>query len=193
VTALRETHVIVNGSPVYEFTLDVDATSHAPYSTTIRQRTPRFMTAAVLPGAVVGVIVDPIDREHLAIDWEARREAPQPDIEDSATPIARPSVRDVDRLLKVGRAARAVVISMHDAGDMSELGLVEVGRDGDDDRLFVIDMEVQQAGMDPYEVRVAHRVPERLVGKIGPRTKLAVAVDRSDDHAVAIDWEALHR
>jgi len=71
------------------------------------------------------------------------------------------------------------------------LGLVEVGAPGDDDRLFIIGLEMKQAGLAPYEVRVAHRVPERLLGRVGPRTRVDVAVDRDDDHAVAIDWESV--
>ncbi len=74
---------------------------------------------------------------------------------------------------------------------MSELGLVEVGVAGDDDRLFIIGLEVKQAGLSPYDVRVAHPVPERLLGRVGPRSQVDVAVDRDDDHAVAIDWSSV--
>ena len=80
---------------------------------------------------------------------------------------------------------------MEDAGDMSELGLVEVGVPGDDDRLFIIGLEVKQAGMSAYDVRVAHRIPERLLGRVGPRSRVDVAVDRDDDHVVAIDWTSV--
>ena len=100
-------------------------------------------------------------------------------------------VRDIEELLRTGRRATALIISMEDAGDMSELGLVEVGAAGDDDRLFVIGLEVKQSGMSPYEVRVAHRIPERLLGRVGPRTRVDVGVDRDDDNAVAIDWDTI--
>lgn len=195
IASIRETGVLVNNSPVLELGLDVDTSAHAPYQLTIRQRVPMHALGAVAPGTEVTVVVDPADRERLAIDFTGSiaTPAPTPPMEDAAREIARPAVRDVERLLRVGRAATAVVISMRDAGDMSELGLVQVGEPGDDDRLFVIDMEVDQAGLDPYEVRVAHRVPERLVGRVGPRTRLKVAVDRGDDHAVAIDWSDLTR
>jgi hypothetical protein len=192
VTSVRGLGVRVNGASVLELGLDVDVTSHAPYSTVVRQRVPLFW-GRVDPGSRVGVVVDPADPQHLAIDWDATVEGP-PAVDSSEAVASSPppsSVRDAEDLLRVGRTARAVIISMTDAGDMSELGLVEVGSPGDGDALFVVDMEVQQAGLDPYEVRVAHRVPEHLVGRVGPRTKVRVAVDRDDDHAVAIDWSSV--
>jgi hypothetical protein len=196
VTSIRSLGVRVNGDPVLELGLDVDVISHAGFSTTIRQRVPLFW-GHLTPGARVGVVVDPADRQRLAIDWDATVEGPPATTPMAVTvdaPLPDPSpFRDAEHLLRVGRSARAVIISMTDAGDMSELGLVEVGSERDDDRLFVVDMEVQQAGLDPYEVRVAHRVPEHLLGRVGPRTRVRVAVDRDDDHAVAIDWSSVGR
>lgn len=190
ITSLRETGVSVNNSPVIEFGLDVDAAVHAPYSTTIRQRAPRLLIGSFSPGSTVAVVVDPADRDRLAIDWE---EGTRPSPDSSAEPLPQDTIRDPADLLRTGRAASAVVISMEDAGDMSELGLVEVGSPAEDDRLFIIGLEVKQPGLDAYEVRVAHRVPERLLGRVGPRTRVEVAVDRDDDHAVAIDWESVSR
>jgi len=191
ITSLAETGVTVNGSPIIEFGLDVDTTPHAPYATTIRQRTPRLLLGAFLPGATVAVRVDPTDREHLAIDWEATTEVGSRPTTSTTTTPSTTGVRDAEELLREGRHATALITSMEDAGDMSELGLVEVGASGDDDRLFIIGLEVKQAGMSPYDVRVAHPVPERLLGRVGPRSRVDVAVDRGDDHAVAIDWKSV--
>lgn len=192
VRSIRSIGVMVNGAPVLELELDVDVVSHAPYTTTIRQRVPQFW-GPLAPGTTVGVVVDPVDPEHLAIDWDATVAGPpgEPRLEAESVEPDTDRVRDAERLLRTGRRARAVIISMTDARDMSELGLVEVGQPGEDDRLFIVDMEVQEAGLDPYEVRVAHRVPERLVGRVGPRTKVAVAIDRVDETAVAIDWTSV--
>lgn len=191
VTSLDKTGVQVNGTPVLVIGLDVDTPSHAPYSTTIRQRVPLFDAGSLRRGESVAVVVDRSDREHLAIDWDAEIDAPAPEVETTAPPAAASMVRDLEHLLRVGRQARAMITSMEDAGDMSELGLVEVGSPGDDDRLFIIGLEVQQAGLDPYDIRVAHRVPEHLLGRVGPRTRVKVAIDRSDDSAVAIDWASV--
>jgi hypothetical protein len=191
IASLGETGVTVNGSPVIEFGLDVDTSAHPPYSTTIRQRAPRLLLGAFLPGSTVTVLVDPADRQHLAIDWEAGAGAVSPEV-SQPTPVATAGgVRDIEELLRTGRRATALITSMEDAGDMSELGLVEVGTPGDDDRLFIIGLEVKQSGLSPYEVRVAHRMPERLLGRVGPRTRVDVGVDRDDDHAVGIDWDTI--
>jgi hypothetical protein len=191
ITSVGETGVTVNGSPVIEFGLDVDSSAHTPYSATIRQRAPRLLLGAFLPGSTVTILVDPADRAHLAIDWQAGAEVVAPSVpQPTPTPTAG-GVREIEELLSSGRRATALIISMEDAGDMSELGLVEVGTAGDDDRLFIIGLEVKQSGMSPYEVRVAHRVPERLLGRVGPRTRIDVGVDRDDDHAVAIDWNTI--
>lgn len=192
ITSLGTTGVRVNGIPVLEVGLDVDVSSHAPYAVTVRQLAPAVgAEGRPAPGARVGVVVDRADRETLAIDWDAVP-SPVPAPEAVAAHSLSAPV-DAARLLQVGRRAKAVIISMSDAGGMSELGLVEVGSPGKDDRLFVVDMEVQQAGMDAYEVRVAHRVPERVVGRVGPRTRVEVSVDHQDDHAVAIDWDSVGR
>jgi hypothetical protein len=188
ITSLGETGVTVNGSPVVEFGLAVDTTAHAPFSTTIRQRTPRLLAGAFVPGTTVAVLVDSDDREHLAIDWAAGLQPSAPSPVPSVDEPGSGSVRDAESLLRTGRGATALVTSMEDAGDMSELGLVEVGAAGDDDRLFIIGLEVKQPGLGVYEVRIAHRVPERLLGRVGPRTRVDVAVDRNDDQVVAIDW-----
>lgn len=193
ITSLGETGVTVNGSPMIEFGLDVDTAAHAPYSITIRQRAPRLLLGAFLPGSTVAVRVDPADREHLAIDWEAGTEVAPPPTPPANTAKMTGGVRDAEDLLRTGRHATALITSMEDAGDMSELGLVEVGAPGEDDRLFIIGLEVKQAGLAPYEVRVAHRIPERLLGRVGPRTRVDVAVDRDDEKAIAIDWESVRR
>jgi len=191
ITSLAETGVTVNGSPVIEFGLDVDSSAHPPYSATIRQRAPRLLIGAFLPGSTVTVLVDPADRQHLAIDWQSGATAAAPAVHEPTPATSAGGIRDIEELLRTGRRATALITSMEDAGDMSELGLVEVGTSGDDDRLFIIGLEVKQSGLSPYEVRVAHRVPERLLGRVGPRTRVEVGVDRDDDHAVGIDWDTI--
>jgi len=193
ITSVTETGIIVNGERVIEFRLDVDSTAHSPLSVTIRQRAPRLLIGAFSSGAIVAVLVDPTDREHVTIDWEATADVVSPPTVSPPTPPTAKSVRDADDLLRYGRRATALITSMEDSGDTSELGLVEVGRTGDDDRLFIVGLEIRQAGLTPYEIRIAHRVPERLLGRVGPRTRVDVAVDRDNDRAVAIDWSSVGR
>ena len=191
ITSLGETGVTVNGSPIIEFGLDVDTPAHAPYATTIRQRTPRLLLGGLLPGSSVAILADPTNREHVAIDWQAAIEVESGPTTSGTAPLPTMGTRNAEELLREGRHATALITSMEDAGDMSELGLVEVGAVGDDDRLLIIGLEVKQAGMSPYDVRVAHPVPERLLGRVGPRSRVDVAVDRDDDNAVAIDWTSI--
>lgn len=193
ITSLRETGVAVNGSPVIEFGLKVDVTAHAPYSVAIKQRAPRLLMGSFPPGSVVAIVADPADAQHLAIDWEQGVDPVQRSPLAADEPVAIGEMRDSQELLETGRRATAMIVSMEDAGDMSELGLVEIGAPGDDDRLMVIGLDVKQPGLDSYEVRVAHRVPEHLLGRVGPRTRVDVAVDRGDEQAVAIDWNSIAR
>lgn len=190
VTSVAGTGVRINGEPVVQVGLEVDVVSHAPYSVTVRQRLPLFW-GPLAPGSVVGVVVDPTNRDHLAIDWDAPASGSPAGAPVSEIVVPGPSVVDAEELIRSGRHAKAMIISMADAGDMSELGLIEVGMPGEDDRMFIVDMEVQEAGLDPYEVRLMHRVPQRLLGKVGPRTRVRVAIDRADDHVVAIDWSSV--
>lgn len=191
VVSVRGAGLRVNGQLVVDVELAVEVDGPDPYTTTIRQLVPGFW-GPLHPGMVVGVVVARDDPSHLAIDWDAEV-APRSPSADTVEEGHPNPIRDVDGLLRVGRRAKAIIISMRDAGDMSELGLVEVGSLGDDDRLFIVDMEIQLAGLESYEVRVAHPVPERLVGRVGPRTKVDVAIDREDDQAVAIDWSSVSR
>lgn len=178
----------IGAEKVFTIELQIDAGQGDPYRATIRQRVPAFW-GPLDPGSPVGVRIDPHDPQRLAIDWDV----PMPITPPEPEPPVADTSQDVDDLAQRGRRARAVIISLEPADEMIELGVVEVGSPDDDGALHVIDMEVQQAGLDPYEVRVAQRVPTRLVGRIGPRTRVTVGVDRDDESVVAIDWTSLAR
>lgn len=189
VMAATPTAFRIGAEKVFAIELEVDAGQGDPYRATIRQRVPAFW-GPLDPGSPVGVRIDPHDPQRLAIDWDVPMPITPPEPEPPAAAAAAP---EVDDLAWRGRRARAVIISLEPADEMIELGVVEVGSADDDGPLHVIDMEVQQAGLDPYEVRVAQRVPTRLVGRIGPRTRVEVGVDRDDESLVAIDWASLAR
>ena len=74
------------------------------------------------------------------------------------------------------------------AGDISELGVAPPDDAHPDDRLYILELEVKLPGRSPYPVRIGHRLPERLYGRVGPGMIIPVAVDRDDDQSVAIDW-----
>ncbi|MEX0826653.1 MAG: hypothetical protein WD184_07905 [Acidimicrobiia bacterium] len=196
ITSVGDTGVTINNDPVLIFGLDVDVPG-SPATAEIRQRTPRFVVGAVIPGSTVQVVADPKDPSVVAIDWT---QAPQPGAgvvggvgpgmdeisEQMGEPVA--GVGSAAELLRKGRRGTAVIRSATDSGDISDLGLVDSTDAGRDDRIYVFDLEVKLPGRSPYQARVGHRVPERLYGKVAPGMEIEVAVDRDNDQEVAIDW-----
>jgi hypothetical protein len=201
VTSLGETGVTINNDPVLAFGLDLDLPG-SPATTEIRQRMPRFLLGAVLPGAQVEVVAHPDDPSRVAIDWTvaprpgagfpgARVASPGPGMERISENMGEPvtGVSSAAETLRKGRRGTAVIRSAKDSGDISDLGVVDETDPGRDDRIYVLELEVKLPGRSPYVARVGHRVPERLFGRIGPGMNLEVAVDRDDEQGVAIDWE----
>lgn len=201
VTSVGETGVTINNDPVLAFGLAVDIPG-SPTATQIRQRMPRFLMGAVLPGAEVDVVADSEDPSRVAIDWTV---APRPGAGAARMAAASPGqgmeqisenmgepvtgVSSAAETLRKGRRGTAVIKSAKDAGDISDLGVVGSTDPGRDDRIYILELEVKLPGRSPYPARVGHRVPERLFGRIGPGMTVDVAVDRDDDQDVAIDWE----
>jgi hypothetical protein len=198
ITSIGDTGVTINNDPVLVFGLDLDVTG-SPATAEIRQRTPRFVVGAVLPGSTVQVVADPDDPTVVAIDWT---QAPQPGAGVAGAGAVGPGMEAISaemgepvagvgsaaELLRKGRRGTAVIRSATDSGDISDLGLVDSADPGRDDRIYIFDLEVKLPGRSPYEARIGHRVPERLYGKVAPGMEIVVAVDRDDDQEVAIDW-----
>jgi len=185
VVAIGDTGITVNNDPVVAFTLDVTVDDAPSYRVEIRQLMSRLMMGAVMPDAQLSVLVDPSAPDRVAIDWSATpEEAPQAGAQKF-------NVSSAADTLRLGRPGTAVITSMKDLGDISDLGVVPEGAPGDDDRVFLIEMSVKLSGRSPYDATVGHRVPLHLAGKVGPRTEVVVGVDRDDDQGVAIDWEKL--
>jgi hypothetical protein len=200
ITSVGDTGVTINNDPVLAFGLDLQVPG-SPASTELRQRMPRFLLGAVLPGAEVDVVADPDNPTRVAIDWTVAPRAgvgggspaaavPGPGMEKISENMGEPvtGVSSAAETLRTGRRGTAVVRSAKDAGDISDLGVVDASDAGRDDRIYVLELDVKLPGRSPYVARVGHRVPERLFGKIGPGMSLDVAVDRDDDQGVAIDW-----
>ncbi|MEK7252246.1 MAG: hypothetical protein AAB198_03185 [Actinomycetota bacterium] len=192
IVAVGDTGVTVNNDPVAAFTLDVAVDDGIPYRVHIRQLVSRVLMGAVLPGSRVGVVVDPVERELVTIDWSQAHEAPPSNPSGGGVPnLEGAKVGSAAELLSRGRRGTAVITAMQDMGDISDLNLAEPGSAGDDDRVFLVQLEVKLPGRQAYAATIGHRVPERFVGKVGPRTTVDVAVGRDDDQEVAIDWDAV--
>ncbi len=196
IAEVSETGLTINNEPVFAFELDVDVSGRARYRVEVKQRTPRMAVGAVLPGSTLNVAVDPNDPNNVAIDWfrmppqAAEAPATPPSVADVVQALPASPRRSMEELLSTGRRVSARLTAVQDAGDMSDLGLVPDAAPGSDDRLFLITLDILRPGMDPQSVTVGHRVPERLVGRIGPGAEVEAAQDRDDPTAVAIDWDA---
>lgn len=187
VQAMGDTGVTINEAPVVEFTLDVTLEGEEPFTVGIKQILPRLLVGAVVPGSTVSVIADTETRRDVAIDFSHSPGAPQP------SPAAKPTfeVSSAADLLRTGRRGTATIRAVTDLGDISDLEVVSEGSPNEDDRVYVVEMDVKLPGRQPFPVKIGHRVPIALYGKVGPGATVAVAVDRSNDQDVAIDWDTL--
>jgi hypothetical protein len=195
ITGIGETGVTINNDPVVAYDLDVTIGARR-FTTSLKQRTPRILIGAVLPGSVVSVAADPSDPEQVAIDWAtmpAKGPVPGAGLEDVSEKVGEPvaSITSAAETLRTGRKGTARITSARDAGDISDLGVVAEDGPDPDDRMYIFEMEVKLPGRDRYPVRIGHRVPERLFGKVGPGMTVPVGVSRDDDQDVAIDWSAV--
>ena len=200
ITSIADTGVTINNDPVLAFGLEVDIPG-SPRTIELKQRMPRFLLGAAIPGSKVEVVAHPEDPAKVAIDWSmppqpgagAAPAVPGPGMEKISERMGQPiaGVESAADLLRRGRRGTAVIKSAGDSGDISDLGIVDSSDAGRDDRIYILDLEVKLPGRTPYSARVGHRVPERLFGRIGPGMEIEVAVDRDDDQDVAIDWEAI--
>lgn len=190
IVAVGDSRVTINNDPVVKFVLDVVVGDGIPYRVETRQLVSRVLMGAVVPGTKVAVRVDPDRKDDVAIDWSQQPELPAGG-RGAGSPLAGGKVGSAAELLASGKRGTAVITGMQDMGDISDLGYVAADADAADDRMFVVQLEVKLPGRSPYAATVGHRVPERLVGRVGPRTTVDVAVGRSDDQEVAIDWDSV--
>ena len=151
-----------------------------PYPATVKQVVPMAALGSIRPGVSVGVVVDPVDPAKVVVDWtRGVREEPAR-LSDADPEALIAAIREIppDRrnlaaeTLARGRRGRATITLMQRMGELVDLGLAD-------------------EGWDTYPAQILHRVPDALVGRIGPGREVEVAVDRDDpEHQVAIDWEA---
>jgi hypothetical protein len=193
VTVSEATGITINGRAVARLDLEVTPRNEHPYSVRIRQQVPEGFGKAVEAGSRVPVRIHPGDRRQVAVEWaQVGRPADPGDGAQIVPPVPHGRRRSTADLLATGRRGSGGIKAMTRIGELVDLGLADPGDAGWEDDLFRITLEVKLPGFDPYEVTVAHRVPDRLVGRVGPGLRVPVAADR-DDHErnVAIDWDAV--
>ena len=205
-------------APEYKLGLQVTPPGGgAPYQVDTKALIPRIFVPMIVPGARVGVLINPNDPQKVTLDLSRMGENAGPgraaappggfsmDFDESGRPgagqiaalvggVRSGSVNSIsgsaDHLLATGTHGTAVITSAMPLGKTVR----DVNPAADpsrlDDPMWVFTVEVTVAGEKPFPAVFGHRVPVAKVASVAPGVKLAVAVDLSDRHnEVAIDWD----
>ncbi len=207
-------------APEYRLGLQVvPAGGGAPYEVSVKALIPRLFVPMVLPGAHVGVLIDPADPQKVSLDFgsisgaqtagEASVVGPSGGMnfsfDASGQPVAGetsavvgavrsgalPTIRgSAAELLATGTRCTAVITTAQPLGKTVR----DINPAADPSRLndpmWLFTAEVSMAGETPWPAVFGHRVPLDKVAEVAPGVKLAVAVDLADrNQEVAIDWD----
>jgi hypothetical protein len=203
-------------APDYKFVLQVTPAGGAPYRVETKALVPRLFIPMVVPGAHIGVLIDPADPMKVSLDfqsiggaWEGAQAggsggmdldfsaAGQPDTAGLAAVAG--AVRSgalashsgsADQLLATGTHGTAVITSAQPLG--KTVGQVNPTADPArrNDPVWLFTVEVSLAGRTPFPAVFGHRVPLDKLAMVAPGVKLAVAVGPTDEsNEVAIDWD----
>jgi hypothetical protein len=205
-------------APVYKLGLQVTPIggAGAPYQVEAKSAIPRLYIPMVLPGARIGVTIDPLNPMNVSPDFTrlgAAAPAPAPvapggfnmDFDASGRPAAgevaavATGVRSgtvntikgsADQLLATGTHGTAVVTTAMPLGKTVR----DINPAADPSRLndpvWIFTVEVTLAGQAPFPAVFGHRVPIAKLAAVAPGVKLAVAVNEANkNQEVAIDWD----
>ena len=202
-------------APRYKLGLRVTpAGGGAPYQTEVTALIPRIYAPMIVPGAQVGVFIDPTDPMKVGLDLSRFGGAGagagaggnmdfqfDPSGQPSAASLsalvgavstgAMPTHSDsAARLLATGVRGTAVITSCQPLGKTVRQINPNAEASHLDDPVWLFTLEVSIAGQAPFPAVFGHRVPVAKAGLIGPGQKLAVAVDMGNKNQdVAIDWD----
>lgn len=205
------------GAPVYKLGLLVTPPGGgAPYAVESKQAIPRLFLPMTVPGARIGVLVDPANAQHVAPDWQ-NYNSPAADsgaaadgsggidfdasgnpnigqvaafagaVRSGALPTHRGSAAE---LLATGTHGTAVVTSAMPLG--KTVKDINPGADPAtlNDPIWIFTVEVSLAGESPFPAVFGHRVPLDKLAVVAPGVKLSVAVNTANkNQEVAIDWD----
>jgi hypothetical protein len=204
-------------APVYKLGLLVTPPGGgAPYEAESKQAIPRLFVPMTLPGARIGVLVDPKNPMHVAPDWQnynnpagaaaagAAATGAEVDFDASGNPNlgqvaafagqvrsgALPThTGSAAQLLATGTHGTAVITSAMPLG--KTVGQVNPASDPAtlNDPIWVFTVEVTLAGQAPFPAMFGHRVPMDKLAFVSPGVGLSVAVNPANpNQEVAIDW-----
>ncbi len=204
-------------APVYKLGLLVTPPAGGPaYRATSKQAVPRLFVPMTLPGARIGVLVDPTNPQHVMPDWQnfnAAAGAPveatigtmslafdangNPNLGQAAAIAGAVSQGTMPTqqgsaaaLLATGIRCTATVTSAMPLGKFVR----DINPAADpaslNDPVWMFTVEVHMPGRPPFPGVFGHRVPTAKLSAVGPGVTLAVAVDPADpSQEIAIDWD----
>lgn len=205
-------------APVYKLGLLVTPPGGgAPYQAESKQAIPRLFVPMTLPGARIGVLVDPSNPLHVAPDWQnfnaAAGAGPAGPAADGTMDLdfdasGKPdmgeltafagAVRSGSMPTHAGSAAQLLATGTHGTATITTamplgktVGQVNPAADPAtlNDPVWIFTVEVELAGEAPFPAVFGHRVPIDKLAVVAPGVKLAVAVNPADkNQEVAIDW-----
>jgi hypothetical protein len=205
-------------APEYKFDLQVTpAAGGAAYAVQTKAIVPRLFIPMVVPGANVGVVIDPKDPSKVSIDFSTvgRNAATDAGVATAPggfamnfDPSGQPSAADLaalaggvrsgairqikgkaEELLATGTHGTAIITTAQPLG--KKVRDINPAADPSrlDDPMWLFTVEVSLAGQVPFPAVFGHRVPIAKVVTVAPGVKLAVAVGPDDHNEVAIDWD----
>jgi hypothetical protein len=206
-------------APVYKLGLQVTPIggAGAPYQVEAKSAIPRLFVPMVLPGARIGVMIDPLNSMNVTpdftrlgtasggpaaapapggfnIDFDAAGQPGAGEVAAIATGVRSGSVNTIkgsaDQLLATGTHGTAVVTTAMPLGKTVR----DINPAADPSRLndpvWIFTIEVTLAGQAPFPAVFGHRVPIAKLAAVAPGVKLAVAVNEANkNQEVAIDWD----
>ena len=207
-------------APDYKFVLQVTPDGGgAPYQVQTKALVPRLFIPMVVPGAHVGVLIDPTDPQKVSLDFSRMggSSAPaagagagaaggmdfnfdasgQPNSGDVSAMLgavrsgALPTIKgSADHILATGTHGTAVITTAQPMGKTVRDMNPAADPSRLNDPVWLFTVEVSLAGEAPFPAVFGHRVPIAKVAAVAPGVKLAVAVDPTNkNEEVAIDWD----
>ena len=204
-------------APVYQLGLQVTPIggAGAPYQVTIKAVIPRLYIPMVLPGARLGVMVDPLNPMNASpdfsriggaapaapvapggfnMDFDASGRLAAGEVAAVASGVRSGAVNTIkgsaDQLLATGTHGTAVITTAMPLGKTVR----DLNPAADPSRLndpvWVFTVEVTVAGEAPFPAVFGHRVPLAKLASVALGVKLAIAVNMANrNQEVAIDWD----
>ncbi|MFO7649959.1 MAG: hypothetical protein R6X13_01265, partial [bacterium] len=175
VISMADTGLTVNKNPRVRLELDVRTADGHNWRAVTVATVSRVATGHYLPGAVVSVVVDPLDPQRVALadimGQAPAARAPDPALVQRIEEVSRYN----DRLHRSGEPARAHVVRVE------SIGAAEGGE------LLSLVVRVLPVGAEPFLAEAAGVVDAQAAARCRPGSEVRVRFDSSDQARVGLD------